>query len=433
MNAPMNPGSGPDLYERIAMREAAAGGGARSVAPVLEAAPPQPAPAGKRRGAAKAPKRTATGAVDGVAIAYGQAAQKLPWYKREYHLTPPVSPDEVMNFTRQASSFLHAGIPILDALSVIAEDNDNKAMVAVLTDLQTALRSGMSFGAALANHSRIFPNYYVAMVRSAELTGRLDDTLDQLASYMARDIESRRKVKSALTYPAVIMVMSIVAVVVLALYVLPKFKTLFTSLDADLPITTRMLLATTDFLSAWSWALGLGLLVILGLGYLRWGGKKGKPRRDALLFRAPGLGPLLKYVAVERFCRVLAALVQAGVALPDAIRVAAASTNNHVFESGIAKARDQMVRGEGLAKPIAETGLFPPAAQQMIRVGESTGTLDAQLESSANFYERELEYKLKRFTDLFEPAVIVGVGLVVGFIAIALVSAMYGVFDQVQA
>jgi type IV pilus assembly protein PilC len=415
---------GPDLHERIAAREMEAA--MPSAPPVAEA----PLPRRDPRPAAKQSRKKQKPATN---LVYGAPKGDVPWYKREFNIKAPVAPDEVMNFTRQASSFLRAGIPILDALGVIAEDNDNKAMVAVLADLQSSLRAGMGFGAALARHRRIFPNYYVAMVRSAELTGRLDDTLDQLSSYMARDIESRRKVKSAMTYPAVIMVMSVVAVVVLALFVLPKFKTLFTSLDAKLPLTTRMLLAVTDFMSNWSWALGLGLLVAFGLGYLRWGGKKGKPRRDSLLLRAPGLGPLLKYVCVERFCRVLAALTQAGVPLPDAVTVAASSTNNHVFQTGIGAARERMVRGEGLAKPLSDTDLFPPAANQMIRVGESTGTLDRQLVSAADFYERELEYKLKKFTDLFEPAVIIGVGLIVGFIAVALVSAMYGVFDQVKA
>jgi type IV pilus assembly protein PilC len=257
--------------------------------------------------------------------------------------------------------------------------------------------------------------------------------LDQLSTYMERDLESRRKVKSALTYPLVIFVMSIVAVLILALFVLPKFKSLFTSLDAKLPLATRILLGITDFLGAWWWALGLGLLAAFGVGYLIWGGKHGKPRRDRLLLRMPGLGPLLNHVAVERFCRVLSALVRAGVPLPDAINVASSATNNWVFEDALSKARERMMQGEGLARPIADTGLFPPAARQMIRVGESTGTLEKQLESAADFYARELEYRLKRFTDLFEPAIIVGVGFVVGFIAIALISAMYGIFDQIKA
>ncbi len=360
------------------------------------------------------------------------ASGRAPWYKREFHLTSPVKPDDVMNFSRQAASFLRAGIPILDALATIAEDNSNKHMVALLDDIALSLRTGAGFAAALARYPRVFPGYYVSMVRSAELTGRLDEVLDQLAVYIERDLEARRKVRSALTYPLVIVIMSIGAVLVLALFVLPRFADLFESLDAELPLATRMLLGATRFVENWWWAIVGGLAAAIAGLLLTFGGRRGKPRRDSLLLSAPGVGGLISYACIERFCRVLSALVRSGVSLPDALHVASTSTNNHVFMSELAAARERMVRGEGLAVPLADTGLFPAAARQMIRVGESTGTLDAQLESAADYYGRELEFRIKRFTDLFEPAVIVAVGAVVGFIAIALVSAMYGVFDQIE-
>ena len=337
-----------------------------------------------------------------------------------------------MNFSRQAASFLRAGIPVLDSLTVLAEENDNTAMVKVLNDLRRDLRSGTSLGEAIGAHPKVFPNYYIAMVRSAELTGRLDDTLDQLASYLERDIEAKRKVRGALTYPGVVMVMAMGAVIVLATFVMPRFKGLFADINADLPLTTRFLLGITDFVANWWWALlGGGVVIACGL-YAAFGGLHGERRRHTLLLKLPGLGDLMHFVILERFCRVLAAMVQAGVALPDALLVASDATNNRVYQDKLTIVRAEMLRGAGFARPIAATGLFPPAARQMIRVGENTGTLDRQLESSAGFYERELAYKLKRFTDLFEPMVIVGVGFVVGFVAIALVQAMYGVFDQVK-
>jgi type IV pilus assembly protein PilC len=185
--------------------------------------------------------------------------------------------------------------------------------------------------------------------------------------------------------------------------------------------------------SNWWWAILLGFLAIVGGLIGLFGGKWGKRRRDTLLLHTPVVGELLGFVIVERFCRVLAAMVQAGVPLPDAVGVASDSTNNRIYQEKLAVARTEMMRGAGFARPIAATKLFPGAANQMIRVGESTGTLDKQLQSAASYFERELTYKLKRFTDLFEPAVIIAVGFVVGFVAIALVQAMYGVFNQVQA
>lgn len=361
------------------------------------------------------------------------AKKKVPFYKREFNVGKAVKAADLMNFARQTASFLRAGIPIVDALGILTEDNSNKAMASVIESLRTSLQQGVGLAASMARHPKVFPNYFVSMVRSAELTGRLDDTMDQLAGYLERDLEAKRKVRSALTYPGVVFGMAMGAVIILTTFVLPRFKDLFADIDAELPLTTRALLGTTGFVQKWWWLLLLIFFMVIGTLVALFGGKWGKARRDTLLLRAPVLGELLDYVIVERFCRVLAAMVQAGVPLPDAVGVASDSTNNRVYQRKLAEARTDMIRGAGFARPIAATGLFPGAANQMIRVGESTGTLDKQLVSCAAFYERELTYKLKRFTDLFEPLVIVGVGLVVGFVAIALVQAMYGVFDQVQA
>jgi type IV pilus assembly protein PilC len=360
------------------------------------------------------------------------AKAKVPWYKREFNIGKAVKAEDLMNFSRQTASFLRAGIPIVDALGILAEGNKNKAMTEVVESLRASLQQGLGLSASMAKKPKVFPGYYVSMVRSAELTGRLDDAMDQLAGYIERDLEAKRKVRSALTYPGVVFMMAIGAVVVLTTFVLPRFKELFSDIDADLPLTTRALLGTTEFVQTWWWALLSGVVVIVGALVALFGGSWGKRRRDTLLLRTPVLGQLFEYVIVERFCRVLAAMVQAGVPLPDAVGVASDSTNNRVYQAKLADARTEMIRGAGFARPIAATELFPPAATQMIRVGESTGTLDKQLVAAAVYYERELTYKLKRFTDMFEPAVIVGVGLVVGFVAVALVQAMYGVFDQVQ-
>jgi type IV pilus assembly protein PilC len=338
-----------------------------------------------------------------------------------------------MNFSRQSASFMRAGIPILDSLAIVAEESSAKELKKVLNDIQQRLRAGSSFGDAIAQHPRVFPGYYIAVIRASELTGQLDDAFDQLAAYMQRDINARRQVKSSLIYPTFVFVLAIAAVVVMSIYVLPKFQGFYKSLGAHLPLPTRMLLGFTDFMAEW-WLVILaviGGLVLVGVGVF--GGTRGKPRRDALLLKLPAIGPLLQLIAIERFCRVLAALVHAGVSLPDAVQVSAESTNQTVFIEKLAVAREAMIRGEGLARPIAATGLFPAAGRQMIRVGESTGSLDEQLQTAATFYERELEYRLKRVTDLFEPTVIILVGGAVAFVALAQVSAMYSIYSQVGA
>jgi type IV pilus assembly protein PilC len=358
-------------------------------------------------------------------------AAKRPWWK--YEITAEkVKLEEVMNFSRQCAAFVSAGIPIIEALLVIAQECRNKLLKGILVDCASRIRNGSNFSDALAAHESALPGYYVPMVRAAELTGRLDEVLDQLATYLARDIETRRKIRSALTYPVIVMFMAVVTVVVLAVWVLPKFEEFFAGLDAELPLVTRILLGVTDFLSStYLVLLGLTLVAVVG-SWAVTRSEKGRLTRDALFLRLPGLGTLLRYTIVERFCRILASMVQAGVPLPDAMRVATESSPNRKYRQSLATAREAMIRGEGLARPIAATEMFPAGANQMLRVGEATGTLDRQLESAAQFYERELDYRMKRFTDLFEPAVIVFVGLIVGFVAIALVSAMYGVFRQVD-
>ena len=355
-----------------------------------------------------------------------------PWYKREFYVGRAVKAEEVMNFSRQLSSFLRAGVPILDSLGVVAEENASKKMQEVVADIQRRLRAGSSFGDAIAQHPKVFPGYYIAVVRAAELTGQLDDALDQLSVYVEREVAARRELKSALTYPTIVFILAIVAVFVMSIFVLPKFKTFYADLGAHLPLPTRMLLNFTDFMSSW-WPAIIGVIaggIVVGVAVL--GGTRGKARRDALLLRIPVIGGLVHLAAIERFCRVLGALVHTGVPLPDAVQVAADSTNNRVFQAKLASAREAMMRGEGLARPIAATGIFPPAARQMIRVGESTGSLDTQLHNAALFYERELTFRLKRFTDMFEPAIILVVGGMVAFVAIAQISAMYSVYSQVK-
>ncbi len=357
---------------------------------------------------------------------------KKPWYKRDFYIGRAVKPEEIMNFSRQTSSFLRAGVPILDALAVVGEENASKKMQEVLADVQLRLRSGSRFGDALAQHPKVFPGYFVAVVRASELTGRLDIALDRLSEYLEREVEARKKVKSALTYPIIVFCLAIVAMIVLAVYVLPKFSNLYDELHAHLPLPTRMLLGFVNFMSSWWWLVVAVIAALIGIGVAVYGGKRGKDRRDRTTLRLPVFGKLFRLIAIERFCRVLATLVQSGVPLPDAVQVAADSTNNEVFRSKLFTVREAMVRGEGLARPIQASGIFPPAARQMIRVGETTGSLDVQLENAATFYERELNYELKRVTDMVEPAILLIVGAAVAFVAIAQISAMYSIYHQVK-
>jgi type IV pilus assembly protein PilC len=333
---------------------------------------------------------------------------------------------ELMNLSRQLAAFLQAGVPLLDSINLLAEETDRVAVRRVLTDIEGNLRAGLTLSEAVERFPKDFPPFYRGILRSAELTGRLDTVLDQLSGYLERDLEARRKVKGAMMYPAVIAVLAVVTVVILSVFVLPKFKLFFASLGTDLPLPTRMLLATTTFMQSWWWAL-IGGLAVATVGYLL-GMRRPSVRRlrDGLVLRLPVVGVTVRYAVVERFTRLLASMTAAGVPLPEAMSVATGSLRNLVFERGLTTARRLMIDGAGLAGPVAASRLFPPVVTQMIRVGEETGTLDRQLEVAATYYARELDYKIQKLTTLIEPMVMLVMGGIVGFVAIALVSAMYG-------
>jgi type IV pilus assembly protein PilC len=339
---------------------------------------------------------------------------------------------ELMHFSRQLSAFVRAGIPLIEALEVIEEEADDKTLRMVLQGVRESLITGETFSEALRPYETLFPKFYVDMVRAAELTGSLDDVLGELSGYIKRDLEARNKIKSALVYPLVILVMAIGTIIVLSTFVLPRFKTFFQGFHATLPLPTRMLITFTDFVSNyWIYIIGvLFLLIAVPMALVRT--RRGRRAKDRLLLRLPVLGQVMLFAIVERFCRLLATMTQAGVPLPEAMGVLGDATKNVVFQEGMADVHSAMMRGEGLARPMADTKLFPGAVIQMIKVGENTGTLTEQLGVGSDYYGQELEYKIQRLTALFEPAVIIFMGVAVGFVAIALISAMYGIYKQVQ-
>jgi type IV pilus assembly protein PilC len=333
-----------------------------------------------------------------------------------------------MHLSRQLAAFIRAGVPILDAIQILTDESSSRGVQRVMAEIGEDLRAGATLSDAFERHPQDFPDFYRGILRSAELTGRLDSVLDQLSTYIERDVEARRKIKGAITYPAIIVVMSMLTVIVLAAFVLPKFQVFFESLDAELPLPTRMLMGTTGFIARSWWILlgGMVLAVVLPLVGVRF--PSGQLLWHRILLRLPVLGETVRYAIVERYCRILSSMVSAGVPLNEAMTVARESVKNKVFDRGLRQAYEEMLQGGGLAKPLHATKLFPSTASQMIRVGEETGSLDAQLEVAAEYFERELDYKIKAVTALIEPAVLLVSGAIVGFVAIALVSAMYGIF-----
>jgi type IV pilus assembly protein PilC len=343
-----------------------------------------------------------------------------------------VKKKELMHFTRQLAVFVKAGIPITDALETIGDETEDVALRRALSNLIDDLRNGGLLSAAASAHPEVFPDYYVGILESAELTGQLDTALESLAEYLEREIDTRSKVVSALSYPMVVMVMAFGTVLLLAGYVLPQFVPLFEELGADLPLPTRMMLFFsrffTDlwFITAGFFGLILAILIFLAKN------ESGKLIRQRLVLKLPIISGIVDYAILERFCRILGAMVRAGVPLPEGLKTTTDATSNIVYRERLVIAREQMLEGRGFSGPLIETELFPGAAKQMFKVGEETGTLDTQLETAAIYFDRELESRIKKFTTMFEPIMIIFVGVIVGFVALALVSAMYGVLGGLK-
>lgn len=336
----------------------------------------------------------------------------------------------LLQVTRQLAAFSAAGVPLLEGLGMLAQTTRNKYMRAALLTMLEDIRDGDTLPQAARVHDSVFPAYYVAMLEASERTGDVTATFETLADYLERDTNSRRAVKSALAYPAILVVMGIGAVVMLSTVVLPKFEVFFASLNTELPLATRMLLAMSAFMATWWWLIFGGLAILLVGGFLYRRTVGGRYHLDRLLLRMPVMGTLIQQIAMERFSRVLGSLSAAGVPLVDALELSQGIMGNAAYDRAVIEARSGVMRGEGLAGPMEAAGLFTMELVQILRVGEQTGRLTEQLEHAATYYAREVDYRLKNLSTLLEPIVLVVVGGAVGFVAVALVSAMYGIYTS---
>ena len=358
------------------------------------------------------------------------AVKKSVW-QMEFGKT--VSGEVLLQTTRQLSSFAQAGIPAARGLAILADTTEHKTMRGVLEELVVDIEGGATLSESVAHYPHVFPTYYGTILNAAERSGDLPGALDTLNSYLERDLRSKRAVKSAMTYPIVLILLTILAVSVLSLVVLPKFEVFFDSLDVQLPLTTRMLLNTTAFLGNFWWLLLILAIAAGGAFFFFYNKPESRLKIDAVFLKLPLFGSLIQLIALERFCRVLATLVRTNVPLPDAMILAGKAANNSVFKRGIDRAHTGVLNGEGLATPLERENIFPVAAIQILRVGEESGRLENQMSQAASYYADELDHRMKNLTALIEPITLLFLGGGVGFVAVALVSAMYGIYSGVQA
>lgn len=337
---------------------------------------------------------------------------------------------DVVIFTRQFSTMINAGLPLVQALEILSKQTANKALAAVAREVVFDVESGHTVADALAKHPKAFSDLYVNMVAAGEAGGILDTILMRLATFMEKNDALMRKVKSAMVYPSVIFAVAAMAISVLLIFVIPVFQNMFASVNLVLPLPTRIVILLSEILKQGWWMFGVGGYVGF-LGFKRYvATPNGRLQVDKLLLNLPVLGDLLRKSAVSRFTRTLGTLLSSGVSILDGLEITAKTAGNRVIQDAIMASRSSIAGGDTIAAPLAESRVFPPMVISMIAVGEQTGGLDEMLTKIADFYDDEVDAAVGGLLALLEPLIVICLGVVVG----GLVVAMYlPIFDMINA
>lgn len=334
-------------------------------------------------------------------------------------------PQLVVQFCKQLSSFVRVGVPVTTAIETFAEQAPTKKLRATYLTIAADIQRGVRLSDAFAAHPNVFPRIVSDMARSAEATGNLDVVLRQAAKHIEREASARQKVKAAMTYPAIIFTIAILLAIGIVVFVLPAFRDLYASLSVPTPGLLNALLAFSGYLRDHGLFIAIGVLVaIIALGlWVRT--EQGRYVLDTLLLKIPVISALLQAAMTETFCRTLGDMLSAGVPISQTFAVVIKNVRNRVYRRALQGVGPSLAAGQGMYGPLQATGVFTPSVIQMFRVGEETGHLDTNLAETADMYEEEIDYRIKRLTAFLEPAMVVFVGLVVGFVAVTLITSIY--------
>ena len=328
--------------------------------------------------------------------------------------------DDLVVFSRQLATMIDAGIPLVNALGILAEQIENDSLRGIVGRVRQDIEAGMSFCDALSKHPLIFSDLFVNMVKAGEASGMLNEILDRLATFMEKQAALNRKIISSLVYPAVVVSMAVIITAVLLIKVVPTFKGIFDSLGGTLPVPTQVLIFASDLLRKYF----LFILASLGVGsylfkrYLKT--QKGRYAFDRFTLKVPVFGPLLRKLAVAKFSRTFSTLVKSGVSVLSALDIVSKTSGNKVVEEAVVNCSKSVRDGEPISRPLAKSGVFPPMVTRMINVGEQTGQLEKMLTKIADFYDDQVDAAAGALTSLIEPLVIAFLGIVIGGIVIAL-------------
>ncbi|RTZ93867.1 MAG: type II secretion system F family protein [Deltaproteobacteria bacterium] len=346
--------------------------------------------------------------------------KKLSERKNIVLFKPKVKAKTLAIFTRQLATMIDAGLPLVQSLDILADQEENVTFKEILSQVKDDVESGMTFAAALKKHPKAFNDLYTNMVVAGEEAGTLDIILNRLATFIEKAEALRRKIKSAMMYPMIVTFVAVVVVGILMVFVIPTFEKMFREAGQQLPGLTQLVVDISKFIRSHILiVIGIVIALIIAIRYIR-KTDKGKKAIDKMLLSLPIFGILLRKVAVARFTRTLSTLMQSGVPILDGLQLVAKTSGNKVIEDAVMEARENISSGENIAEPLERSKVFPPMVTRMISVGENTGALDQMLNKIADFYEDEVDTAVAGLTSMLEPLMIVFLGGVVGTIVIAM-------------
>ena len=337
---------------------------------------------------------------------------------------------DIVIFTRQFATMINSGLPLVQSLDILADQTDNQYLRKTIQDVLYDVESGHTLADAMGKHPKIFTELFVNMVAAGEAGGILDTILLRLATFLEKNDALVRKIKGAMIYPAVIFTVAGLAVITLLIFVIPTFQQMFEAAGVPLPLPTRVVIMMSQFLQAYWWALGAGVIASVLLIRYAYGTDGGRLAIDRLMLILPILGDLQRKAAVARFTRTLGTLVSSGVSILEGLEITAKTAGNRVIHDAVMGSRASIAGGETISGPLKESGVFPPMVVQMINVGEQTGGLDEMLTKIADFYDEEVDAAVEALLSAMEPIMIVVLGVVVG----GMIVAMYlPIFDMINA
>jgi len=323
-------------------------------------------------------------------------------------------------FTRQFATMINAGLPLVQCLDILSRQLDKEVFRDITKKVMTDIEAGSTLSDAFRKHPKAFDELYVNMVSAGEAGGILDTILMRLAEYIEKIEALKRKVKSALMYPAVVLLVAIGATLFMLMFIIPTFAKMFSDFGAELPLPTQIVLGASNLIRAWWWAMALAAVLGL-LGFRKYyRTDAGKHRVDAAMLKLPVLGDVLRKGSVARFTRTLGTLVSSGVPILDGLEITAKTAGNVIVQDAVMQARTSIREGDTISNPLRQSGVFPPMVVQMITVGEETGALDEMLTKIADFYDDEVDSAVDALTSVIEPVMIVFMGAIVGGMVVAM-------------